>query len=387
MPELPKDLSPTRQARNTALEDSRRTMPQLDSLRAIAFCGVAASHWLREEFPLASVGGTLVQLFFVLSGFLITGILLDYRRSHEDTAGLTAASALRTFYARRFLRIFPLFYATIVGAVILDVGPVRDLWFWHAAYASNFLYAIQGAAPSDPFTHFWTLAVEEQFYLVWPFLVFFVRLNALKGLILALVVIAPAFRIGMDIAFPALHRVNYLPPSCGDALGIGAYLALASRHPALFAKPVSTVARRMLGLGIAGGITVAGLMLMHGASLSLHSLGHTFFVLACGWLVFGATRGFVGPIGVVLNRPELQFLGRISYGLYVFHHFFTFLDFPHLFARLGLPAQGGDSALLHVLLRSAFTVSLAVVSWFAFEKPLNDLKRHFTLRKKLQPTG
>src|SRR5262245_45608829 len=164
--EIPTAFGLNREPLKSGAPDSPAHMPQLDSLRALAFFGVAVSHWLMAEFPLATLGGTGVQLFFVLSGFLITGILLDYRRAQESNTRLSAGSVLRTFYARRFLRIFPLFYGVIAVAVVLNTGPIRELWPWHALYASNFLYAANHPTAGDPFTHFWSLAVEEQFYFV-----------------------------------------------------------------------------------------------------------------------------------------------------------------------------------------------------------------------------
>lgn len=359
-------------------------MPQLDSLRALAFFGIAASHWLAARTRLSTLGGPGVQLFFVLSGFLITGILLDYRKLQEGSQGLlSAGSALRTFYIRRFFRIFPLFYGVIVAALIFDIGPIRQLWPWHISYGSNFLYAAHRPSSADPFRHFWSLAVEEQFYLVWPFLIFFVRLATLKRLIFGLVILAPLFRIGMDLAYPTMYRVNYLPLSCVDALGIGGYLAFASRHQNLFSTSPSTLARRLGATGLAGGILMAGLMGIKGRVFWLESIGHAALVFVFAWIVFGAARGFRGPLGWLLNLSQLRFLGKISYGLYVFHHFFTGLDLPASFARLGLPANWAQYIVVQVLVRFLLTLSLASLSWFLYEKPLNDLKRFFTLEKKL----
>ena len=358
-------------------------MPQLDSLRALAFLGVAASHWLSKNSPLVVLGGTGVQLFFVLSGFLITGILLDYRRIKEGNASLSAGSALRTFYTRRFLRIFPLYYGVIIVAAILNVGPIRTLWPWHAAYVPNFLYGIYRPSPGDPFTHFWSLGVEEQFYFVWPFLVFFAPVKSLKWWIVALIVSAPVFRVGMEYAFPEFHRVNYFSLSCGDSLGVGACLAFASRMGVFLKWEPSGLARVMGVLGLTGGILSGVLMLIAGDVFWLLTMGHTFLIFLYGWIVFGAARGFGGLIGGVLMLPGLRFLGKISYGLYVFHHFFTYVSFRGFLEKLGLPLRVAEDALAQSLARLAVTIILAVTSWYLYESPLNNLKRYFTLRKKL----
>jgi peptidoglycan/LPS O-acetylase OafA/YrhL len=369
---------------NKGVQDSPPHMPQLDSLRALAFLGVAASHWLRKDDPITFLGGTGVQLFFVLSGFLITGILLDYRRVQEGSGDLlSAASTLRTFYARRFLRILPLYYGVIVVAAILNVGPIRTLWPWHVAYVPNFLYAIHKPFAGDPFTHFWSLGVEEQFYFVWPFLIFFVSLANLQWWISALIVAAPLFRIGMEFAFPEFNRVNYFPLSCGDSLGVGACLAFASRNGAFLKWEPPRLARGLGILGLAGGLIVGGFMLVRGESFWLLTIGHTCLILVYGWLVFRAAKGFGSVAGRVLMRPELRFLEKISYGLYVFHHFFTHVSFRGFLERLGVPSSLAENALAQSFVRLLLTILLATVSWYLYENPLNNLKRHFTLRKKL----
>ena len=136
--------------------------PQLDGLRAVAVAAVAYSHWLPDwQFGLPFGAG--VHLFFVLSGFLITRILLALRQAPDRGA------AIARFYARRALRLFPAFYLVLGLAWIADVPLVRDTWAWHAAYLSNVRIASE-AQWLGHVSHFWSLAVEEQFYLLWPWL-------------------------------------------------------------------------------------------------------------------------------------------------------------------------------------------------------------------------
>ena len=369
-------------ANDQGVQDSPAHMPQLDSLRALAFLGVAASHWFSNKNLISLFGGTGVQLFFVLSGFLITGILLEYRRLQEGSGWLTAGSALRTFYARRFLRILPLYYGVIAVTAILNVQPIRTYWPWHAAYVPNFLYAIDKPSSGDPFTHFWSLGVEEQFYFVWPFLIFFAPLRSLRWWIAALIISAPLFRIGMEAAFPQLHRVNYLPLSCGDSLGVGACLAFAWRNGLFFTWTPSALARALGVLGLAGGLITGCLMLTANDGFWLLSLGHTFLIFVYGWLVYRAAVGFRGVIGVVLMRPELRFLGKISYGLYVFHHFFTHVSFRVFLENFGLPSRIAENVFTQSLVRLLITILVAFASWYLYENPLNNLKRHFSLHRK-----
>ena len=140
--------------------------PQLDGLRAVAVLAVAWSHWERP-YQFGIPFGAGVHLFYVLSGFLITGILLEVRQQHQRGA------ALRTFYIRRALRIFPAFYLTLAFAWWAEVPPLRETLAWHATYLSNAQIVLTETWPGA-ISHFWSLAVEEQFYLLWPWLIVFV---------------------------------------------------------------------------------------------------------------------------------------------------------------------------------------------------------------------
>lgn len=143
-------------------------MKQLDGLRAIAVLSVLYYHFYSNALPFGIMG---VRLFFVLSGFLITGILLQCRRLAE-TGGQSSLFTLRRFYIRRFLRIFPLFYLVLLVSAVINLQGFRDGLWWHAAYLSNVYFAAGGNAGAT--IHFWSLSVEEQFYLIWPWLILYV---------------------------------------------------------------------------------------------------------------------------------------------------------------------------------------------------------------------
>jgi peptidoglycan/LPS O-acetylase OafA/YrhL len=357
-------------------------MQELDGLRALAFFAILWHHWAPQyQFGLPLGAG--VQLFFVLSGFLITGILLDYRDQCEQPDGPSKEEGLKIFYLRRFLRILPLFYAVLLGALILNVSNLRETWPWYFLNGANFLFAIEGDIPRNPLTHFWTLAVEEQFYLFWPGVILFARRSSLRNIILGLLLFAPLFRIGMSAAFPGWHRVNYLPFSCLDALSVGALLALVARDgtPQGASDSASALANRLGVIGLAGGAVSAVLLVLTRKAEWAESLGHTFLVVFFGWVVWRAATGFGWGIGAGLRWTPLVYLGKISYGLYVYHHFFTYLDFKPVLGAAGLPPEWANSLAVRFPLQFAFTLLLAAASWHFFESPLNDLKRHFTLRR------
>lgn len=359
----------------------RTHLVQLDALRAIAVLGVLLSHFMYRYEAFAPAGSLGVRLFFVLSGFLITGILLDSRDALARGAqGL--GFTLRQFYIRRFLRIFPLFYATLLVAWVCDVPEVRASIGWHVTYLSNVYFALTDAW-HPPVSHLWSLAVEEQFYLVWPFLVLLAPARLLVPAIVVAIGMAPAFRwIGAEAGVREMVLHN-MPISALDSLGVGALLAvLPAARPGLLG-----VAQRR---GFAWG-TIALLLLvlaLHvprlAAQLPLRWIRETRLVetvasLAFACVILGAARGWRGPMGRLLAWSPLTYVGRISYGVYVLHNFMAHAV-PWLFRHLHLPYPANDG-WERLLLLTAATLVAAACSWHFFEKPINDLKRRFPYRR------
>lgn len=210
-----------------------RYMPQLDGLRAIAVGAVMLHHFLPlarfVPYDFITLGDLGVRLFFVLSGFLITGILL---RCKSDVANLGAHSRhpLRMFYVRRFLRIFPVYYLALGFAALLNLPTVRDSLPWHAAYLSNVFFARSGQF-NGPLSHFWSLAVEEQFYFIWPWLIVFAPSRHVPRIIAASIVGAIAFRLYVVLSGGSDLAAFILLPGCMDSLGIGDYSRTTRQSP------------------------------------------------------------------------------------------------------------------------------------------------------------
>jgi peptidoglycan/LPS O-acetylase OafA/YrhL len=349
--------------------ENPKYLRQLDGLRALSVAAVAWSHWRAYWNPLPSIfpGAELgVETFFVISGFLITGILLDHR---SETS---RQSILKQFYVRRFLRIFPLFYAVIAVGLLFGAEGMRETWRWHAAYLSNIYFYLFGWRGS--LSHFWSLAVEEQFYFFWPLLMVFLPVRFLLAAMLAAVVASPFYAMNMNAAHPGFLggiTASILMPGCMSALGVGALLAWAVRS-GMAMRPLK---QWLLCLGVLG-VTVWYGCDSPAAFKPVNRLAEDCIL---GWLVFSAVEGFGGPAGWLLACAPLNYLGKISYGLYIIHNFaaplcrnaIVMLGTPAWLANLyGVPA-------LRVLMFVAVTVGLASLSWFGFEKPINDLKRKF----------
>lgn len=124
------------------------------------------------------------------------------------------------FYIRRALRIFPVYYAVLAVSFVLALGAIRETWPWHVFYFSNFYYAwhAHGPASSDPFLHFWSLGVEEQFYLLWPFVALVLSRRAMLIALMTALGVAVLFRLTIDQFVSGIVSIRYLTPSCLDAL-------------------------------------------------------------------------------------------------------------------------------------------------------------------------
>ena len=329
-------------------------LPQLDGLRAVAITFVMAFHFIPSVERYAPLGSIGVRLFFVLSGFLITRILLASRQTDIP-------SALQSFYTRRGLRIFPLFYLVLALAALINIGPVRSTIGWHLSYLTN-IYLFDRGSWHGSISHLWSLAVEEQFYLVWPLLVLWLPERRLPAAITAMVCLAPISRL---LIGGPMNSV--LPLSCVDALGTGALLALPlTRRPMMSA-----------GFLIGVPLTIASLAFRYALPLAHRSLGEggpfevalDFGVsLAAAWIVGRAAKGFGGGFGALLTARPVIYVGTISYGLYLYHGFMPYVLGRYVNGFVDMPW-----AMRCVLLTVA-TLATAAVSWRCFEAPILKYK-------------
>lgn len=359
----------------------RDYMPQLDSLRAFAVLGVLVAHnWLPVQ-PLAIFrtfdwGDIGVRLFFVLSGFLITRILIGCRDLANTTSQPTRHFVGR-FYIRRFLRIFPVYYVVLAAVLIVNIPPARDKWVWLFSYTSNIYVTLSGEWIGR-LSHFWTLAVEEQFYLFWPWLVLFAPRKWLSPIVSILIFLAPAYRFWVATYFPndlasGAFTKGAFTLSCLDGLGMGALLALSlwSKNQRQFVY--SVLNRIVLPVGI-----VSFVILHLLASYQVYSrLSYTFqdlsLALVFCWLVAATNSGFKGSIGSFLELKPLVYVGKISYGIYIYHNLVPIL-IAFLARRIGLEYQ--VIGFSYFVVSSLFVIAIACASWELFERPINNLKRY-----------
>ncbi|MBP1886134.1 acyltransferase family protein [Sinorhizobium mexicanum] len=340
---------------------------QLDGLRAIAVTMVLYGHFLADD---GSYWGHMgVRLFFVLSGFLITRLLLDAR---ED-ARFEPATALKSFYARRALRIFPPYFAVLGIVWLIDLERSKTVLAWHALYLSNFWYALQDAWTPWVLCHTWSLSIEEQFYVVWPLIVLIAPRRSIAAICVGVIVCSVAYRFYWPFTGePSLAR-DLLPPASMDALASGALLAAYRSENTAWPQWARLSWMPLLGASVF-------LFWLRPATLTpmlewLAWIGlEVFPLLPLTMLVGNCSRGIGGYLGRLTELPPLTALGRISYGVYLYHAIVLALAVK---AQPWLPVNVSEQGPGRFLVAGAATLLIASISWQIFEKPLNALKRHF----------
>jgi peptidoglycan/LPS O-acetylase OafA/YrhL len=327
---------------------------QLDSLRAFAILPVLYTHFWNDETWFGTAG---VFLFFVLSGYLITGILLKSR---------TKPSALQNFYLRRALRIAPIYYVTLGLAWRIHLPGFRQTFLWHFFYLSNVLFTLENNWLPWYTAHLWTLSVEEQFYLVWPFLILFLPLKAIKPVVWGTIIASIVYQLGAYWFFGVdALGAGVLVFSSLDKLGLGALLALEEAglgFPRFLTKAGWVAFALLLGF--------EALPINHSLPWSL-VLREELLIVTFAALIAAASSGISGPAGAIINSRIVRYVGRISYGIYLFHLFLWEVT-DAVLGRLSLPPLGRGPGCLIVM--SAMSIGAAAVSWHFFEQPLNRLK-------------
>lgn len=343
-------------------------LSDLDGIRTLAVLMVVVHHWYQGSFHYIHYGGAMgVSLFFVLSGFLITNILLKYQAAFQSGESDSKWRILKTFYARRTLRIFPIYYLYIGVLVAFGVGQAREIWTWLFGYAYNFLLFLTNDWHSGYVEHLWSLAIEEQYYLVWPILLLATPSRYNGYLIFALIAVAMGTRALLYLREPA-SQFSKFPVCQFDGFGIGSVFSL------LWQKRIKI--RYSLGWFAAFWLLSFfmkwDVLHFHGKSF----LGQVLplFFLGCGFLVYEAAQGFSGWARHFFQNRLVIEIGKMSYGVYLYHLFVP--DFVHkVLYSLGI----GEHPSLVVWLLSAFiTYGICWLSWHLIEQPINKLKSRFS---------
>jgi len=364
---------------------------QLDGIRFLAVGMVLFDHWMVGRVDGLPLGALGVTIFFVLSGFLITRILLSSKDKLSSLPQGGLGKYLKTFYIRRTLRIFPIYYLTLFILYLINEPPVRRTIGWLALYGTNIYIAINQTWMGTV-DHLWSLAVEEQVYLIFPLLLFFVPRRFI-----------PVTAILMIIGSVALRYVLYrlrLPwfieyvstPTCLDSFGLGAIMAYGWLYRRDWLVRIFTPS---IGVWLSILVFAAIVYLNNWISLDsprgyhnvVSEVWERLFASLIGFFLIGhAIIGFKGPMKWLLEHPVSQYMGRISYGLYLFHNF-VFNVYHTQPTHVTVRAWRRLSDIMPFLNSSYFfqfsfylslTIILATLSWYLIEKPINDLKDRYS---------
>lgn len=350
-------------------------IPQLDSIRAIAVLLVIIFHWVPEKSILNFLdnGPLGVNIFFVLSGFLITGILLKSRTQAEEQ-GLKQTTIFRNFYMRRTLRIFPIYYLLLIVFWFINDPEIKSHGVYYFTYTSNFLFYSQQFFPAR-LAHLWSLGVEEQFYIIWPWLIILVNRKLLPYLILFFLVVGISSNY-----FITDHGwwVTILTTSCFDAFATGGFLAwiIAYRQDILVkVQPLY----KWICLGVLSLFVADVLKLSFLPARTVHALMAIVLIYYC--LFKNNNR----VVNYILNNKWLIRIGKISYGVYLYHLFI-----PELWGAVIKKFASWNIDLLYnnampesikpawlFIQHFSVLIIICILSWNLIEKPVNKLKKYF----------
>lgn len=353
-----------------------RYQPQLDGLRAIAVLVILLDHNRTPIAEFLHVGLLGVRLFFVMSGYLITHTLLGLRKKVESRA-LPLRSAFTDFYARRFLRILPAYYVAIALGVLLGFPQVRGSLWSTLTFTTNFWISWRGEWP-PMVSHFWSIAVQEQFYLLWPLIILLFPRAYLWSAMIGFVLSTLVFRLMcVTMEVPLLTRW-VLPFGCFDALVMGSMISFAKHtwqaeryHYWIKSKGAALVAIAFM---------VTAHFLRNGdPERSFWVIKETLEALALACFLAHAVDGFSGWFGKFLANPVLVSMGRMSYGIYLYHILVLVGLKPFLTPLL---SQLPNYEWVQAIILCFATWSVAALSWYGLENPISQLRKYFITTPK-----
>ncbi len=349
----------------------------LDGLRGIAVLLVIVYHWFPNRpldfIPIGSIG---VDIFFVLSGFLITGILIQERVKQNSRL-----EKIKNFIIRRSLRIFPLYYGVLFVLILLHSilpNPIRFYWPYFFSYIQNFLFIKLDSFIGGKVGHLWSLAVEEQFYLIWPWMVLFVSQRFLPYLLwLGIGTGALCAFLFPNYFFLGNSLISAHPLTCIQAFCIGGYLSYLmnfSFFPASLEKKIKYLAL----------LSLFAYLVLKVFYQSILGFDRSLISIFIFWVIYRLASNKYDAVRWLFDNATLIFVGRISYGVYIFHQFApvslnaTFHFLSKRFPGVDLfRVNKIDHPLLFYFLCFSALITISYLSFQYFEQPFLRLKKNF----------
>lgn len=366
----------------------------LDGLRALAILMVLFDHWApyKEIHNYFEFGRSGLLLFFMLSGYLISTVIL-HLKDRISIGEMNFLKALKVFYMRRILRILPIYLlAIIIGAILFET--VRRDFIVHLFFLQNFSPYWADQMPVYGYaTHLWSLAVEEQFYLLWaPVLLWVIDYKKMLGVCVAAIIISLLFKIWITLN-PFYNSLDILPRwtdlwllrlnSLGniDSLAIGCIIAIEAKYRLINWSHIHSRA-------FMGALKLLSLALILLIVLNIYSLGardarinslymifHDAFIQLPFWVLL--QHAVQGRQSMLLENSFMVWIGKKSYGIYVWHEFVRYVAIilSAEYFNYTLPAK---YSVLSLLIFTVCTFAVAIISWKFVEKPFMRLKGKWT---------
>jgi peptidoglycan/LPS O-acetylase OafA/YrhL len=358
--------------------EKRKFFPHINALRFVAILITVMGHWvlvggLTDRSVLWGEYG--VDLFFTISGFLITLNLLDSKEQYPVKTSIK----IKNFFVNRSLRIFPAYFSLLIILTIIQHFCNITLYLngsgiYFFTYSSNFLFYIKGFPPVSYLNHTWSLAVEEQFYIIWPFIILFAPIKKMQYPILGFILVGLMTHLfhptETGIRYQGL--VRFLPNANYHTIGTGAMLAfLIEKRPTSLGK-IASFLNPLPSLFL---FCISYYFRLNYPGSRLIILGHE--LILC-WLtmslVFYGWKGYEGISKKVFDFKIVQYIGKISYGIYLFE---TPISFLIINSAHRLHVDFWNSAAIKILILALATMIVSGTSYKYLEQPFLRLKRRY----------
>jgi len=337
----------------------------LNGLRAIAVFFVIISHRFPEDhiFRSLPLGDYGVNFFFVLSGYLISRGLFFQLKSYDNNFNLNV-KILKNFFIKRFLRIFPVYYLLLLFLYLTDgiIGNhFKENILWYVLYAANFLIYTQDKW-FGALAHLWSLSVEEQYYIFFPLVIVFLFRNKILMLLISLIIVGTIYPFLID------GKSNILTISCVNSFSVGGLLAYIEINKNSFLAPFY---KYILYLSILMGVIIICNNYYFTIPFFSERLAISIIAVYLITLCLLKENSFV--VKKILNNNFLNFVGIISYGVYLYHNIVPkYLNF--ILLKMNIKQYSFSYSLF--LLQTSLIIIISYLSWIIFEKPILKLKKH-----------
>jgi len=355
---------------------------QLDGLRGLAILSVLIHHF-EVHMPLWLDWGPVgVRLFFLLSGYLIT--LSVWKIIQPDLAAGALWKGIGSFHLKRAVRLLPVLYLMLFVGVLMGLPEIQEGFVWHAAFLTNFYTLAQDEWPGAA-SHLWSLSVQEQFYVFWPFLLIVVPRRILPWTLLGLVLFAFGYRYYCWSTDASVLMRWLMLPGVIDSFAMGSLVACwkSAGQPFSITKGWTRHAWMLAAIAAYCGARVLRLLTFPSESPPAWlAIVESLENFALAWVLLRTVAGWNGWLGALLSNRWLCYIGKISFGLYIFHVLIHVAFSPWL-TTFGIL----DSRARAIILILG-TLGVASISWHSMEAPLSALmKRRRTPRKNTSDTA